>query len=144
MAHNPFVGAWRLVSFELRGSDGQVGYPLGQDAMGYILYTEYGYMSVAMMSANRLKFAAGDIGAGTDKEKAAAADTYVSYSGRYTIQGSKVVHHIEVSFFPNWVGADQERLFELDGNRLSLSTPPILFSGRQQTAHLIWERVRTI
>lgn len=141
MAQNPFVGTWRLVSFELRGSDGQVSYPLGQDAVGYIMYNEDGYMSVAMMSANRLKFATGDIGAGTNEEKTAAADTYVSYSGRYAIQGGKVVHHVEVSFFPNWVGVDQERLFELDGNMLSLSTPPFLFSGRQQTAHLIWERV---
>ena len=60
-------------------------------------------MSVAMMAANRLKFGAGDIAiaGGTDEEKVAAADTYLSYCGRYEIQGEKVVHHIEVSFFPN-------------------------------------------
>ena len=101
MTQNPFVGTWRLVSCELRGSDGQVSYPLAQDAVGYIIQTEDGYMSVAMMAANRLKFGAGDIAGGTDVEKVAAADTYLSYCGRYEIQGDKVVHHIEVSFFPN-------------------------------------------
>lgn len=37
MTQNPFVGTWRLVSCELRGSDGQVSYPLAQDAVGYII-----------------------------------------------------------------------------------------------------------
>jgi hypothetical protein len=53
------------------------------------MYNEDGYMSVAMMTANRLKFAAGDPGGGTDEEKIAAADSYVSYCGRYEIQGGK-------------------------------------------------------
>ncbi len=49
--------------------------------------------------------------------------------------------HVEVSFFPNWVGHDQERFFEFSGNRLALSTPPVLIEGRQQRAYLIWERI---
>jgi Lipocalin-like domain len=48
---------------------------------------------------------------------------------------------VELSLFPNWVGSDQERLVELRGNRLRLSTRPVLLGGVQQTAHLIWERV---
>jgi hypothetical protein len=42
-------------------------------------------MSVAMMANNRLKNRAGDIPGGTDEEKVAAADTYLSYCGRYKI-----------------------------------------------------------
>jgi hypothetical protein len=138
---NPFVGTWRLVSLEMRKPDGQVSYLLGHDAVGYIMYTEDGYMSVAMMSAGRPKFAAGDFTRGTVEEKVAAADTYISYSGRYEIRDNKIIHHIAVSFFPNWIGAAQERIFEFDGNQLSLSTPPFLADGVQQTAHLIWGRV---
>jgi Lipocalin-like domain len=37
VAQNPFVGTWRLVSYKLRRSNGQVSYPLGQDAVGYII-----------------------------------------------------------------------------------------------------------
>jgi len=142
MAENPFIGTWRLVSFEIRRADGQVRYPLGQDAAGYIIYNEDGYVSVAIMSPNRPKFASGDIFGGTTEEKVAAADIYISYCGRYEIQEDKVIHRIEVSFFPNWIGADQERIFDLDGERLSLSTPPFLIGGVQQTAHMVWERVR--
>ena len=87
------------------------------------------------------KFAANDLLSGTPEEEAQAEETYVSYCGQYDFDGDKVVHHVELSLFPNCVGVDQERLVELAGNRLTLSTPPILLRGIQQTAHLIWERV---
>jgi hypothetical protein len=68
---------------------------------------------------------------------------YVSYCGRYDYLGDRVVHHVQMSLFPNWIGGDQERLVDLRGNRLTLSTRPLLLRGIQQTAHLIWERVST-
>jgi len=141
MERSPFVGTWRLVSLDMRKPDGQVSYPLGHDAVGYIMCTEDGYMSVAMMSAGRPKFATGDIRRGTIEEKVSAADTYLSYCGRYEIRDNRIIHRIAVSFFPNWIGVEQERLFEFDGSRLFLSTPPFLADGVQQTSRLIWERV---
>jgi hypothetical protein len=138
---NPLIGTWRLVSWENRSVDGQVSYPLGKDAVGYITYNQDGYMFVAIMSSYRLKFAAGDLLSGTPEEEAQAEETYVSYCGRYDWRGDTVIHHVELSLFPNWVGVDQERLVELRENRLTLSTRPILLRGKQQTAHLIWERV---
>jgi len=134
------VGTWRLLSCELRTADGRVSYPFGRDPVGYIMYSEDGYMSVAFMSANRPRFAVGDILGGTTEEKVTAAETYISYCGKYEIQGNKVIHHIEVSLFPNWIGVDQERIFEFEGDRLSLSTPPLLVGGMEQSAYLIWER----
>ena len=130
------------MSWENRSIDGQkISYPLGRDAVGYIMYNQDGYMSVTIMRPNRAKFAAGDLLGGSVEEKAQAAETYVSYCGRYEFRGDTVIHHVELSSFPNWVGVDQERLVELNGNRLTLSTRPILLGGIEQTAHLIWERV---
>ncbi len=142
MTSNPLIGTWRLVSWENRGvSDDQVSYPVGRDAVGYIIYNQDGYMFVAIMASNRLRFATEDLFSGTTEEEAQAEETYVSYCGRYDLQGDVVFHHVELSLFPNWVGTEQERLVELRGNRLTLSTRPILLEGTQQTAHLIWERV---
>ena len=142
MTPNPLIGSWRLMSWENRSIDGQkISYPLGRDAVGYIMYNQDGYMSVSIMRPNRTKFAAGDLLGGSVEEKAQAAETYVSYCGRYEFRGDTVIHHVELSSFPNWVGVDQERLVELNGNRLTLSTRPILLGGMNQTAHLIWERV---
>ena len=142
MTSNPLIGTWRLISWETRSVDGQkISYPLGKDAVGYIMYNEDGYMFVAIMRPNRVRFAAGDLLGGSPEEKVQAADTYVSYCGRYEFRGGTVIHHVDLSLFPNWVGVEQERLVEFRGNRLTLSTRPILLGGVQRTAHLIWERV---
>lgn len=141
MSSNPLVGAWRLVSLERRTADGEVTHPFGLDPVGYIVYSESGHVSVAFMSAGRPRFATEDSRGGTPDEKVRAYDTYISYSGRYEIRGNTVVHHVEVSLYPNWVGTDLERSFELSGNRLRLSTAPFLVSGRMRSAHLVWERV---
>src|SRR3712207_5479695 len=63
------------------------------------------------------------------------------YCGRYEFRGETVIHHVELSLFPNWVGVEQERLVELRGDLMTLSTRPMLFGGMQRSAHLIWERV---
>src|SRR5215217_4385755 len=144
MASNPLIGTWRLLSWENRSvEDGKVSYPLGEDAIGYIMYNEDAYMFVAIMAPHRLRFAADDLLSATKEEEAQAEETYVSYCGRYDFLGDTVVHHIVMSLFPNWIGGDQERLVDLRGNRLTLSTRPLLLRGIQQTARLIWERVST-
>ena len=141
MIPNPLIGTWRLISWENRStSDGKVSYPLGEDATGYIMYNKDGYMFVAIMAPHRLKFATDDLLSATKEEEAQAEESYVSYCGRYEFLGERVVHRVELSLFPNWVGGDQERLVDLRGNRLTLSTRPLLLRGIQQSAHLIWER----
>ena len=141
MTSNPLIGTWRLISWETRSADGQISYPLGEDAVGYIMYGPDGYMFVAIMHPDRREFAAADLLSGSPEERAQAAGSYVSYCGRYEFRGDTVIHHVELSLFPNWVGVEQERLVEVRGNRLMLSTRPILLGGMQRIAHLIWERV---
>jgi hypothetical protein len=141
MTTDQFVGVWKLVSCELRTEGGETSYPYGRNPKGYIMYSSEGYMSVAFMGDDRPRFGSDDIWAGTAEEKLAAFATYTSYCGKFTVAENKVVHHIEVSLYPNWVGVNQERFFEFDGDKLCLSTSPFLIAGAQQTAHLIWERV---
>ena len=142
MTPNPLIGTWSLLSWENRIIEGQsISYPLGRDALGYIMYNQNGYMAVAIARPGRAKFAAGDLLGDSAEDKAQAAETYVSYCGRYEFRGDTVVHHVEHSLFPNWVGVEQERLIDLEGNRLTLSTRPMLLGGIRRTAHLIWERV---
>ena len=141
MSSNPLVGTWKLISWESRTLDGEVSHPLGEDASGYIAYNEDGYVFVAIMRRARSPFVAGDLLSGSTAEKAGAAETYVSYCGRYEFHGATVIHHVELSLFPNWVGVAQERLVKISGDRLTLCTRPLLLQGRKQTAHLSWERV---
>jgi len=48
----------------------------------------------------------------TAEEKVAAAITYFSYCGRYQVTDDRVIHLMEVSFYPNWIGQKQERFYK--------------------------------
>ena len=134
-----FIGTWRLVSVETRKEDGSL-HRSGKRT-GYIIYSPEGYMSVAFMKEGRSEFASGDIRGGSVEEKIEAFNGYISYSGRFEVSGDVVTHVIEVSLFPNWIGERQERFFEFEGDRLTLSTPLQLVGGMSLSSHLVWERV---
>ena len=140
MTANPLVGTWRLVSCETVSADGTVSYPLGREAAGLIVYTDDGYVSVAIMRPHREPFASGDLLGGSDHEKARAAESYISYCGRYEYRGDVVIHRVELSLFPNWIGGDQERSVDLDGRRLTLRAAPRIIHGVEQSARLVWQR----
>ena len=139
MDPNPLIGAWRLVTYEAHAG-GEVSFPLGKDASGYIMYTPDGYMSVLIMAAGRTEFATGDILGGTDAERLEAASTFIAYCGRYEFLGDRVVHHIETAFFPNRVGTEQVRYVYLEGDDLLLTTPPMELAGKSRSGRLRWER----
>jgi len=137
------VGSWRLVSYVVRDGAGVlVGHPLGNDAVGYLVYTVDGFMSVQIMRLGRPRYQAGGLGDGTDTESAEAARGYVAYAGPYHVEGdSVVVHEPEVSLFPNWVHAPAARAVVLVEPRLELTNPETLpYGGRELTAVLLWER----
>ncbi len=139
LSREDFIGTWRLASVETRKEDGSL-HRRGSRT-GYIIYSADGYMSVAFMKEGRTEFASGDIRGGTVDEKVEALNGYISYSGRYQVEGKSVFHSIEVSLFPNWIGDKQERFYEFDGERLTLSTPLQLVGGIQLSSHLVWEKV---
>jgi hypothetical protein len=143
-ARGALVGAWRLVSWENRAADGQITYPMGTDAVGRLLYTADGRFSVTISRRGRAGFAAGDLLSGTPEEKARAVEAFVAYAGRYSFHGDRVVHHVELSLFPNWVGSDQQRWVELAEDRLTLSASPLLLAGKLQVPRLVWERVNPL
>ena len=106
MAQRSLVGTWALVSWEFRDADGNISYPFGKNASGYLTYTPDGYMSATIVSPNRVAFASQDVRKATLDEKATAFDTYISYCGTYEVRGDTVIHHVRASLIPNWVGGD--------------------------------------
>ena len=135
-----FIGTWKLLSYENRSGD-QVTYPLGKNPVGYIMYNAEGYMTVAIMASNRRRSSSNDIMSATTEEIVAACSTYISYCGKYDVAEDKVIHHVEISLIPNWTGEDQVRFYKFEGDKLILSTPPMIFGGKQQNGYLIWERM---
>jgi hypothetical protein len=140
MSKQKFVGSWKLLSLKLVGEDKSEFYPYGENAKGRIMYSDSGYMSVVLMPADRVHFLSEDILKGTDEEKTAAADSYLSYTGKYSIANGKVIHEIDASFFPNWTGVEQARFYEFAGNTLTLMTPAFQVAGVECIGYLIWEK----
>ncbi|MHA1941416.1 MAG: lipocalin-like domain-containing protein [Candidatus Hodarchaeales archaeon] len=135
-----FIGVWKLVSVEYHRDD-QIFYP--KDTFrGYIIYTPNGYMSVHIMATERQSFKSDDWLNGTSEEYTAAGKTYTGYCGRYEVRENTVIHHVELSHFPNWVGIDFVRYFDFRGDTLVLKTPPMLIEGYTQIGQLVWQKVK--
>ena len=148
MSKEDFVGfgIWKLLSFELQGDDGSISYPYGKDAAGLAVLDTRGYFSVHVLSVNRPAFISPDPLGGTPKEIEAASKGYIGYYGTLTIDETEgiIITHVDGASFPNWIGSDQIRHYEFNGDRMTLSTPPMLAGGKKRVGKLIWERVTSL
>lgn len=134
------VGTWRLESWFRIEDDGTKKSRFGPGAAGMVTYTADGFMFAQLQDGGRTPFAGPDPYGGTAEECRAAMSTGLSYSGRWRIEGDAIIHLVELSVFPNWVGTEQVRYFRIDGDRVVLRTPPTLRRGSSGYAELTWRR----
>jgi hypothetical protein len=137
------AGTWKLISYETVTPSGVRTFPLGEDAVGLLIYQSSGRMSVQFMRRDRPTFKSGDAWRGSLEEERAAFEGFFSYAGRYTVDAARgvVTHHIEISSAPNYVGSDVERTFSVSGNRVTQRTPQRQLAGQTSSSILIWERI---
>ncbi len=140
MSTDQLVGTWTLERMRTTYDSGREIYPLGKDAQGWLLYTPDGYMAAFLSRANRPAFETGEMLSADDAEKIRAWDSFFSYCGRYEVRGDEVVHHVESSIYPNWIGDAQARTMRLEGDRLILTTPPQKTRRGVQTSEVVWRR----
>lgn len=76
----------------------------------------------------------------SDTDKAAAFDSYVSYGGRWRIDGDHVTHRVEHSLLPDQVGRENTRRVQLAGDALTLSYDVQPSAGPVRRYELIWDR----
>ena len=136
------VGGWRLSDWVSIEDDGSETFPMGQAPAGLLAYSADGTMVALMGRSDRARFAGDDVTGGTDVERASAFASFIGYGGRYEVSDDTVIHHVEMSLFPNWVGTEQRRQWEVDpsGRHLTLTSPPLLIGGTRRIQRLRWER----
>ncbi|MBW4624453.1 MAG: lipocalin-like domain-containing protein [Brasilonema octagenarum HA4186-MV1] len=146
---NPLLGTWTLISASAINPDGTVTPQVyGPNPIGYITYTPEERMMVIFSRSERPPFSkdirspfSKDIRSLPTEECVQAFSTFNAYAGTYTLDGNTVTHHVEIASIPNRVGKDLVRTFTLNGNRVTLKTPPTNTDGVLKVFEVVWERV---
>lgn len=123
------VGTWRLVEWTVSVNGSVRRHPYGGDASGLLMYTADGHMSASLMRPDRPDLPTRTLSSAPEDLRARAASGYVAYAGSYFVDGGHVVHRVELSLLPNWVGSLQRRQMDWVDNDLGtedlvLTTPP--------------------
>jgi hypothetical protein len=119
--HNRLVGAWKLVSLEEPGADGQLH---KADCDGMFVFTGDGRASVQVMYRN------------AQTGSAYAQGGYEASYGSYRIDDSSTfTFHIEGALVRTLLGKDLKRAYEISGGHLTVkSTNP------SEHWKVVWER----
>lgn len=138
-----FIGSWQLVNWQylINGENAN----FWENPTGILIYTPEMKMSAVLMASDRSNFSGQFLSKGSTEEKLAAVESYISYSGDFSIDDQSVYHHVQFSLFPNWIGTDLIRQYEFSGNReeLILSTAPVdAGNGKTIQNILSWKRIR--
>jgi hypothetical protein len=138
----PLFGTWKLKQFvrEVAGT-GERYDQLGPHPEGVLSYSKDGRMSVLLLAGDRVK-PSGDVP--TSQEKVALFETMIAYAGTFTVDGGKIVHHVDLSWNGARAGTDQVRFYSLQGDILTIKTAanksPI--DGRDGIGILVFEKVK--
>jgi catechol 1,2-dioxygenase len=120
-------GTWRLVHSIRIDAGGKKEYPYGEDAVGYIHYSDSGIMAVQISVKAR----------GEVKDLAQLKHEYLAYFGRYEIDTKKRVvrHFVEGQLFPGDHPGVLEREYRFYDDFMSLK--PVDGTNRE----ILWQRV---
>ncbi len=134
------TGTWNLINFELKRND-TISYPLGENPLGFLIYNDNGHMAVMMSKNDRPPVSTEDITHIPEEEKSKLADGFIGYSGKYEIFDNEIVHHVEMSFIPNWIGRPLKRFYQFKKGNLILETPAEEIDGVVFISQLVWEKI---
>jgi Lipocalin-like domain len=126
-ASQMFIGTWRLVHSIRVNSQGEKEYPYGEDAIGYIYYSDSGVMGVQISRKSR-----SDV-----SDPSILIHEYLAYFGRYEIDTDRQVvrHLLEGELFPGGHSKIEERRYRFEDDLMSLK--PVDGTNRD----ILWQRV---
>ena len=98
----------------------------GTDPQGMVIISPEGWMNASLCHGGRQPLT-GDPAWHTDapeSDRVKAYDTYISYGGRWRLEGEDFITKVEFALNPGWVGGEQKRSVQLlpdGGMKLMLS-----------------------
>ena len=135
-AQQSLVGTYKLVAFTTEIEGQSPVEVMGKSPRGYLVLTPTRWIHV--ITAENRKF-------GTSVEaKAALWESLSAYTGPYRLDGSRIIVAVDASWNESWNGTQVTRSWQLDGNRLSITTaraPYSLDPSKMAVTRVLWEKV---
>lgn len=117
------LGTWRMLSWRRTVvATGEVSDAMGPDPIGYIAYHPDGRMTAMVFTRDRIRPLTT---APSTEEKIKLFDSMLAYTGTYTLEADRVVHHVDAAWNPAWQ-MDQVRPLTCDGETLVISGAPAI------------------
>jgi hypothetical protein len=139
LSRDLLLGSWRMTSWVTRDvATGERRDALGENPRGTVVYTPRRVTFLITKSHRALP----ERTPPSDEEKIALFDTMFAYSGAYTVEADRVVHHVDLSWNEAWRGTDQVRFCKVDEQTLTYTSPPSKnpFDGREIIHEVTYER----
>ena len=131
---NPLIGAWKLVSFQFEFVDASERRDAYDQPSGFLIITADGRMMTVLADNARL----------LSDDAGSLFDRMMAYSGPCRLQGDDCfIVSVDVAWHPSWVGTEQTRFFKIDGDILSIISPPQQhpqFPGRTIRGVIVWQK----
>ena len=110
-------GAWQLLSYDVeQQSNGDTFAPMGEHPRGYVIFTQEGRLSFMLSAEGRQP-------GSNAEERSALLSSMIAYTGTYRLDGDRWITQVDVAWNPEWVGTEQTRYFQVEADRLTVTTP---------------------
>lgn len=131
--------SWELVRYQSEDKEGNLLYPLGEDANGVIIFTVNNQLSVHITAVNRESSISEEKlnRYNTEAEKQMARLGYHGYTGPFDLDEEKSVltTHVKISVLSEYIGSEQNRSARIDGDYLHLS------NIQHPERKLVWKKI---
>lgn len=135
------LGTWKLKSWttEVIETKQRLSF-FGTAPNGYIHFGSDGRVFAVLTAEDRKAVS-------TEADQIAAFSTLVAYTGRFKINGNKLITTVDVSADPAMVGKDLVRFYKCDEDTLDITTAPFVsdkpshdLEGKLLQSYLLWQR----
>jgi hypothetical protein len=131
------VGTWALVSVVYEDTATKERTPIyGEHPKGIQIATAAGRWFALMTAEGRMI-------PKTDEDRAQALKSMIAYTGRYRVEGGKVITKVEAAWNEAWVGGEQVRHIRFEGDKLFIESPPMPhpnINDKTVRVIVVWQR----
>lgn len=140
MNADALIGTWFLREAYAVGPSGERLHDVyGALPAGVIHYNSDGRM-MALITHDGRERLDGDRQAAPEEQRAEAYKSSIAYAGQFTLEGGWILHAVDISTYPNWVGSVLRRALTFEQDAAVLATAPQMQDGVETVIKLVWQR----